>query len=107
MKKVGVFLIFSLVICLALVASPVVAVPPLGSTNYVTFSGNNIGGSLLYLDGTFYDVISGTSIDIPNGNTYNWSSISKDGYYPATGIIDFYPGDRLTLISPSRSPQNR
>jgi hypothetical protein len=90
MKKVGVFFVFILVICLALFASPVVAVPP-GGQNYVTFI-CNVDGATVYLDGNDVGTISGGYLDVPNGNIYNDYRITREGYYDSTGTIDFIPG---------------
>ena len=66
MKKTGIFFIFLLVICVALFAIPVTAIPPTGGENYVTFT-CNVDSAEVYLDGTFVGTISGGSLDVPDG----------------------------------------
>lgn len=91
MKKTGIFFIFLLVICVALLAGPVTATPPPGGENYVTFT-CNVDGAEVYLDGTFVGTIYGGSLDVPDGAFHTAYRVTRTGYYDATGSITQLPG---------------
>jgi hypothetical protein len=97
MKKTGVFFVFIFLICLALIASPVSAIPPPDGTNYVTFY-SNVDGATVYLDGIDMGVISQGYLDVPGGALRNDYLITKNGYYDATGPITQIAGPSSNLV---------
>jgi len=69
---------------------------PIGGTGWLTIN-CNVDGASVYLDGTYKGLISGGSLDIENGAYAGTYTVSKEGYYDATGDINYVPGGEANL----------
>jgi hypothetical protein len=78
-------------IILGLLAVPALASAPLGGTGWLTVN-CNVDGASVYLDGTYKGTISGGSLDIENGVDASTYKVTKDGYYDATGSVNYVLG---------------
>jgi len=90
-----------LILCLVLVALsfgvvPALASAPVGGTGWLTIT-CNVDGASVYLDGSYKGAIAGGSLDIENGAYASTYSVTKDGYYDATGEINYVPGGEANL----------
>jgi hypothetical protein len=80
-----------LLAALSLIAVPVVASAPPGGTGWLTVN-CNVDGASVYLDGTYKGTTTGGSLDIENGAYAGSYTVSKTGYYDASGNINYVPG---------------
>jgi len=78
-------------IVLGLLAVPALASAPAGGSGWLTVN-CNVNGASVYLDGTYKGTISGGSLDIENGVDASTYKVTKDGYYDATGSVNYVPG---------------
>ncbi|MDD4483596.1 MAG: hypothetical protein PHD55_04425 [Methanoregula sp.] len=87
--KYSLFCVF--LILLGLLAVPALASAPAGGSGWLTIN-CNVDGASVYLDGTYKGTISGGSLDIGNGVDASTYKVTKDGYYDATGSVNYVPG---------------
>jgi hypothetical protein len=92
--KYSLFCLF--LIALGLLAAPALASAPAGGTGYLTIN-CNVDGAAVYLDNTYKGTISGGSLDIANGVDASTYKVTKDGYYDATGSVNYVPGGSANL----------
>jgi len=99
------FILGLLLVMLCLGAGPVSASAPAGGLGWLTINCNTDGASV-YLDDTYKGTISGGSLDIADGTSASSYRITKDGYYDATGEINYVPGGDANLeITVTLSPK--
>ena len=92
-----------LVICVCVL--PVAASVPPGGEGWLTIN-CNVDGATVYLDGVDKGTISAGSLDIENGVNSGTYTVKMDGYYDATGDIDYVPGGSPNLeITVSLTPK--
>ncbi|MDD1689328.1 MAG: hypothetical protein LUQ66_01550 [Methanoregula sp.] len=102
MKHVLICLVI-LAFCLCVV--PVAASAPAGGSGWLTIN-CDVDGASVYLDGTSKGVISGGSLDIENGVYASSYKVTKDGYYDASGDVNYVPGGNANLeITVSLTPK--
>jgi len=70
---------------------PVAATAPAGAEGWLTIN-CDVDGATVYLDNARVGTISGGSFDIADGSQYSTYTVKKDGYYDASGDINFVPG---------------
>jgi hypothetical protein len=85
-----------LILALCLAAVPVAASVPPGGEGWLTIN-CDVDGASVYLDNTYKGTISGGSLDIENGVYASSYSVKKDGYYDASGEINYVPGGEPNL----------
>jgi len=99
------FILGLLLVALCLGAVPVAASAPAGGSGWLTINCNADGASV-YLDDTYKGQISGGSLDIADGAYASSYRVTKDGYYDATGEINYVPGSDANLeITVTLSPK--
>jgi len=99
------FVLGFLLVALCLGAGPVSASAPAGGSGWLTITCNTDGASV-YLDGTYKGTISGGSLDIADGVSASTYKVTKDGYYDASGAVNYVPGGDANLeISVTLSPR--
>ncbi len=85
-----------IVIAVCLCAAPVTASAPPGGTGWLTINCNE-NGAAVYLDDTYKGTISGGSLDIEGGAYASTYTVKKDGFYDASGNINYVPGGEPNL----------
>jgi len=75
---------------------PALASVPAGGSGWLTVN-CNVDGAAVYLDGSYKGTISGGSLDIEDGASASTYKVTKDGYYDATGDINYVPGGDANL----------
>lgn len=70
---------------------PVLASPPPGGEGYVTFL-CSVDGATVYLDGSYAGTITDGSLDVADGVSHSTYTVKADGYYDASGDINYVPG---------------
>jgi len=99
------FILGLLLVAFCLGAVPAMASAPAGGSGWLTINCNTDGASV-YLDDTYKGTISGGSLDIADGAYAGSYRVTKDGYYDATGAINYVPGGDANLeITATLSPK--
>lgn len=99
------FVLGLLLVALYLGAGPVSATALNGGSGWLTINCDTDGASV-YLDGTYKGVISGESLDIADGAYASTYTLKKDGYYDASGEVNYAPGSDSNLeITVTLSPK--
>ncbi|MCK9579401.1 MAG: hypothetical protein M0Q92_03000 [Methanoregula sp.] len=92
-----------LVVCLCV--APITASAPPGGEGWLTIN-CNVDGASVYLADTYKGTISGGLLDIENGAYSSTYTVKKDGYYDASGDINYVPGGSPNLeITVSLTPK--
>ena len=90
------FVLGLLLVAFCLGAGPVSASAPAGGSGWLTINCNTDGASV-YLDDTYKGTISGGSLDIADGAYASTYKVTKDGYYDASGSVNYVPGSDVNL----------
>ncbi|MEN6396775.1 MAG: hypothetical protein ABFC78_09865 [Methanoregula sp.] len=103
-KRVILFTVL-LTLILACGVPAVTATAPAGGTGWLTIN-CDVDGASVYLDDAYKGTISGGFLDIENGVYASSYTLKKDGYYDASGSINYVPGgDENLEITVSLSPK--
>jgi hypothetical protein len=94
LMKYRIFYLILVVLSLGVV--PALATAPAGGSGWLTIN-CNVNGASVYLDDSYKGTISGGSLDIENGVDASTYTVKKDGYYDATGAVNYVPGGDANL----------
>ncbi|MFA6331983.1 MAG: PEGA domain-containing protein [Methanoregula sp.] len=86
-------------------AVPVLASAPAGGSGWLTINCDE-DGALVYLDDTYKGVISEGYLNIADGVSASTYTVKKDGFYDASGEVNYVPGGESNLeITVSLTPK--
>jgi len=105
MVKRSVLYTVFLALIIAFSVPAVTASAPAGGQGWLTIN-CNVDGASVSVDNSYKGVISSGYLDIENGAYGSSYTVEKDGYYPATGNINYVPGGDSNLeITVSLTPK--